>query len=67
MTKVWILQSFLEGGGAKYPWKELQRQSLEQTLKIDYPETIPPGYPSNKQLPNPDTIADANKSFLTAA
>jgi hypothetical protein len=31
-TKVWILRSFLEGG-AKYPWKELQRQSSEQRLK----------------------------------
>jgi hypothetical protein len=31
-AKVWILQSFLEGG-TKYPWKELQRQSSEQRLK----------------------------------
>ena len=31
-TKVWILQSFLEGG-TKYPWRELQRQSVEQRLK----------------------------------
>jgi hypothetical protein len=31
-TKVWILQSFLEGE-TKYPWKELQRQSSEQRLK----------------------------------
>jgi hypothetical protein len=31
-TKVWILQSFLEGG-TKYPWEEIQRQSLEQRLK----------------------------------
>jgi hypothetical protein len=26
--KVWILQSFLEGG-IKYPWKKLQRQNVE--------------------------------------
>jgi hypothetical protein len=25
------------------------------------PETAPPGDPSHKQPPNPDTIADANK------
>jgi len=31
-TKVWILCSFLEWE-TKYPWKELQRQSLEQSLK----------------------------------
>jgi hypothetical protein len=30
--EVWILQSFLEGG-TKYPWKELQRQTVEQGLK----------------------------------
>ena len=28
-------------------------------------ETVPPGDPSHKQTPNPDTIADANKSLLT--
>ena len=31
-TKVWILQSFLEGG-TKYPWEEIQRLSVEQRLK----------------------------------
>jgi hypothetical protein len=31
-TTVWILQCFLEGG-SKYPWEEIQRQSLEQKLK----------------------------------
>ena len=31
-TVVWILQSFLEEG-TKHPWKELQRQSMEQRLK----------------------------------
>jgi hypothetical protein len=31
-TKVWILCSFLEWG-AKYPWKELQRQSSELRWK----------------------------------
>jgi hypothetical protein len=29
---VWILDSFLEWG-TKYPWKELQRQSVEHKLK----------------------------------
>jgi hypothetical protein len=31
-TKIWTLPSFLEGE-TKYPWKELQIQSLEQRLK----------------------------------
>jgi hypothetical protein len=31
----------------------------------DHPETAPLGDPSHKQPPNPDTIADANKSLLT--
>jgi hypothetical protein len=30
-------------------------------------ETAPPGDPSHKQPPNPDTIADANKSLLKGA
>jgi hypothetical protein len=30
--KVWILQYFLEGG-TKYPWEEIQRQSMELRLK----------------------------------
>jgi hypothetical protein len=29
---VWILRSFFEGG-TKYPWKELQRPSVELRLK----------------------------------
>ena len=32
-TTVWILWSFLEGG-TNYPWKELQRRSMEQKLKV---------------------------------
>ena len=31
-NEVWILWSFLEEG-TKYPWEELQRQSIEQRLK----------------------------------
>jgi hypothetical protein len=31
-TKVWILQSVFEGG-PKYPWKELQRQTVGQKMK----------------------------------
>ena len=31
----------------------------------DHPETAPLGDPSHKQPPNPDTMADANKSLLT--
>jgi hypothetical protein len=32
-----------------------------------YPVTVPPGDPSLIQLPNPDTIVDANKCLLTGA
>ena len=51
---------------------KLQRQSyrnkvLRRDWSNDYLETNPPGHPSHKQLPNPDTIADANKTFLTGA
>ena len=31
----------------------------------DHPETAPPGNPSHKQTPKPNTIVDANKSLLT--
>ena len=45
---MWILRSFLERG-TKYPWEELQRQSVEQRLKEgpsrDSPAT--PGDPSH--------------------
>ena len=61
-----ILQSFLDGG-TKYPWKELQRQSLEQKLKVWPSRDCPTWDPSYKQPPNPDTIADTNKSLLTGA
>jgi hypothetical protein len=30
-------------------------------------ETAPPGDPSHIQLPNPDTVVDANKCLLTGA
>jgi hypothetical protein len=33
----------------------------------DHPETAPPGDPSHKQPPKPDTIADANIILLTGA
>jgi hypothetical protein len=49
----------------KYPWIELQRQSLELRWKERHPETVPPGDPSHIQPPNPDTIAYARKIFLT--
>ena len=32
-----------------------------------HPETATPGDPPHKQPPNPDTLADANKSLLTGA
>jgi hypothetical protein len=45
------------GAKTKYPWKELQRQSLE-------PETTPLRNPSNNQPPNADTTAHAKKILL---
>jgi hypothetical protein len=30
----------------------------------DHPEVAPPGDPFYKQSPNPDTIADVNKSLI---
>jgi hypothetical protein len=63
-TKVWVLQSFLEGA-TKYPWEEIQRQSVEQRLKKCHPETAPPGDPSHIQLPNSNTIVDAKKCLIT--
>jgi hypothetical protein len=33
----------------------------------DHPETATPGNPFHIQFPNPDTIVDANKCFLTVA
>jgi hypothetical protein len=49
-NNTWILHSSLESG-IKYPWKELQRQSLELR---------PPGGPSPNQPPYADTIAYAS-------
>ena len=34
-------------------------------MKEDHSVTIPPGDPSHIQLPNPDTIVNANKCLLT--
>ena len=38
-----------------------------ETKENDHPETAPLGDPSHKQPPNPETVADANKSLLTGA
>ena len=63
---MWILLSFLEGG-SKYPWEEIQRQSVERNLRKGHLVTVPPGDTPHIQLPNPDTILDVNKSLLTGA
>jgi hypothetical protein len=73
--QVWILQSFLEGG-TKYPWKELQSQSVEriteskcgaETEGMTIKRLPHLGNPSHIQSQNPDTIVDANKYLLTGA
>jgi hypothetical protein len=58
--------SFLEGG-SKYPWEEIQRQSVEQRLKERPSRDSPPEDPSHIESPNSDTIVDANKCLLTGA
>jgi hypothetical protein len=50
-------------GGTKYPWKELQRQSLEERLKA-WPYRDCLTWEFIPQPPNPDIIADANKNLL---
>jgi hypothetical protein len=60
---VWLLRSSLELG-TKYPWRELQRQSLELRWKEGPSRTDPPGDPSHKHPPNPDTIAYVSKILL---
>jgi hypothetical protein len=59
---------FLEGG-AKYSWKEIRGQNVEQRLKeMPFRESPPPaGIHHNIQTANPDTIADSKKCLLTGA
>ena len=57
---------FLEGG-TKYPWTEYRDKVWSRAWRNGYPETSPPGDPSHKQLPKPDTVVYANKSLLTGA
>jgi hypothetical protein len=48
-------------GGSKYPWEEIQTQSVEQKLKERQFSDFPTWGSSHIQLPNPDTIVDAKK------
>ena len=59
-----MIQSFLEGEqntqGMKYRdkvWSRDQRKG--------YPESEPPGESFHIQIPNPDTIVDAKKCWVT--
>jgi hypothetical protein len=63
-TKVWILQSFLEGEQNTHG-RSYRDKVWSWEWRNDHPETARPGDPSHKQPPNPDTIVDANKSLLT--
>ena len=63
---MWVLLFFLEAG-SKYPWEEIQRQSVEQRLKERSSRDCPPRNPPHIQSPNPDTIVDAKKYMLTGA
>ena len=62
------LRSFLEGGrGNKIPMEGVSETKFGAETEGMTIQRLPPGDPSHKQLPNPDTIADANKSLLTGA
>ena len=63
---MWILWSFLEGG-TKYPWKEIQRQSVEQKLKERPSRDCHTWGSIPYTVTNPDTIVDAKKYLLTGA
>jgi hypothetical protein len=55
--------------GNKIPMKGVTETKFgaETEGRKDHSETAPLGDPSHKQPPNPDTIADANKIWLTGA
>jgi hypothetical protein len=55
----------LRMGNKKFPWKELQRQSLELRWKDGLSRDCPTRDPSHIQPPNPNTIAYARKLLLT--
>jgi hypothetical protein len=62
-----ILWSFLEGE-TKYPWEEIQGQSMEQRLKERLSRDCPTwGIHPKYNHQTPDTIVDANKCLLTEA
>jgi len=50
--------------GKKYPWKELQRQSLELRWKKGMCRDCPSRNLSHNQPPNTDTIADARNILM---
>jgi hypothetical protein len=53
--------------GNKIPMKGVTETKFgtETEGRLRLPETAPPGDPSHKQPPNPDTIAYASKILLT--
>jgi hypothetical protein len=51
--------------GSKYPWGQIQKESVEKKLKERPSSDVTPGDPSHIYSPNPDTIVDDNKSLLT--
>jgi hypothetical protein len=65
---MWILRSFLEGEGEQNTHVRSYRDKVwSRDWRNDHPETAPPGDPSHKHPPKPDTILDANNSLLTGA
>jgi hypothetical protein len=61
-----ILWSFLEGEQNTYG-RSYRDKVLSRDWRNDHPETGPPGNPSHKQPPKPDTVVDANKHLLTGS
>jgi hypothetical protein len=61
-----VLKFSSEGG--KYIWEKIQEERLySRDRSKDHPETALYGDPHQIQTPNPGTILDAKKSFLTGA
>ena len=53
-------------GGTKYPWEEIHKEWSRDQRK-GHPETVSLGNTSHIQSPNPDTVVDDNKCWLTGA
>ena len=65
-SKVWIFQSFLEGDQNTHE-RRYRDKVWNRDWRKGHLETAPPVDLSHIQSPNPDTIADTNKSLMKGA